>query len=91
MYAVCSPSLSLAPRDTTDCIPTCTDGKLTHRCCHRSDRSQPTQYVDATGAPIKLTPGGTWVEFVPDSPDYPVNVTPAPPSPPASAPPTTRR
>jgi hypothetical protein len=68
------------------------DGKIVRGQWTRSDRSQPTQYVDATGAPIKLTPGGTWVEFVPASPDYPVNVTPAPPSPPpASAPATTRR
>jgi hypothetical protein len=70
------------------------DGKIVRGQWTRSDRSQPTQYVDATGAPIKLTPGGTWVEFVPASPDYPVTVTPGTPSPPPpsdSAPATTRR
>lgn len=72
------------------------DGKIARGQWTRSDRSQPTQYVDASGAPIKLQPGRTWVEFVPASPDYPVNVTPAPaaaPSPPAptTAPSTTRR
>jgi hypothetical protein len=72
------------------------DGKIVRGQWSRSDRSQPTQFVDAAGAPIKLQPGPTWVEFVPASPDYPVNVvpgTPAPPSPstPTTAPPTTRR
>jgi hypothetical protein len=72
------------------------DGKIVRGQWARSDRSQPTQYVDAAGAPIKLQPGPTWVEFVPASPDYPVNVTPgqptAPsPSGPATAPSTTRR
>ena len=72
------------------------DGKIVRGQWARSDRSQPTQYVDASGAPIKLQPGHTWVEFVPASPDYPVNVTPppaAPPSPstPTTAPSTTRR
>ena len=72
------------------------DGKVVRGQWTRSDRSQPTQYVDANGAPVKLAPGRTWVEFVPASPDYPVNVTPgspAPPSPsaPTTAPSTTRR
>lgn len=72
------------------------DGKVVRGQWTRSDRSQPTQYVDAAGAPVKLQPGRTWVEFVPASPDYPVNVTPgapAPPSPssPTNAPSTTRR
>lgn len=47
------------------------DGKLVKGKWARSDRSQPTQYVDAAGAPIKLTPGRTWVEFVPAGLDYP--------------------
>jgi len=68
------------------------DGKIVRGQWTRSDRSQPTQYVDASGAPIKLQPGRTWVEYVPASPDYPVNVTAAPPSAPApSTPATTRR
>ncbi|HMG27956.1 MAG TPA: DUF3048 domain-containing protein [Acidimicrobiia bacterium] len=72
------------------------DGKVARGQWTRSDRSQPTQYVDATGAPIKLQPGRTWVEFVPASPDYPVNVTAPPPTQPSASaapavPPTTRR
>jgi Protein of unknown function (DUF3048) N-terminal domain/Protein of unknown function (DUF3048) C-terminal domain len=67
-------------------------GKLTKGKWSRSDRAQPTQYTDAAGAPIKLTPGRTWIEFLPASPDYPVDVTPGAPTPAAStAPPTTRR
>jgi hypothetical protein len=31
----------------------------------RSDRTQPIQYTDLTGAPMKLTPGRTWVELFP--------------------------
>lgn len=71
------------------------DGKVVRGQWTRADRSQPTQFVDASGARIKLQPGRTWVEFVPASPDYPVNVTaplPTPsPSTPATAPATTRR
>ena len=67
------------------------NGKIVRGKWSRSDRSQDTQFVDAAGAPIKLTPGRTWVEFVPASPDYPVNVTPGAPTPPASAAPTTTR
>jgi hypothetical protein len=67
------------------------NGKIVRGQWSRSDRSQDTQFVDAAGAPIKLQPGRTWVEFVPASPDYPVNVTPGPPAPASSAPPTTRR
>ena len=58
------------------------DGKLIKGTWSRSDRAQPTQYADATGAPIKLRPGSTWVEYLPASLDYPVNVAPAPPAPP---------
>jgi hypothetical protein len=68
------------------------DGKLVKGKWSRADRSQPTQYVDAAGAPIKLPPGRTWVEFLPVGLDYPVAVTPgAPAPPPPTAPPTTRR
>jgi len=41
----------------------------------RSDRSQVTQFTNALGAPIQLTPGPTWVEFVPVS-GVPVNIGP---------------
>jgi hypothetical protein len=67
------------------------DGKIVRGQWTRSDRSQPTQYVNATGAPIKLSPGRTWVEYVPASPDYPVNVTPGAPPPASTAAPTTTR
>ncbi len=40
----------------------------------RSSLSQPTQFVDAKGAPIALQPGPTWVELVPDT--VTVTVTP---------------
>jgi hypothetical protein len=66
------------------------DGKLVKGQWTRGDPSQPTQYVDFTGKPIKLTPGRTWVELLPVGLDYPVNVTPGPPAPPppTPAPPT---
>lgn len=65
------------------------DGKIVRGQWTRSDRAQPTHYVDASGAPIKLQPGRTWVEFVPASPDYPVTVTAPPPGPPSSPGPAT--
>jgi hypothetical protein len=69
-----------------------TDGKLVRGRWSRSDGSQPTQYTDAGGAPIKLAPGRTWVELLPAGPDYPVEVTAGPPATsPTVAPPTTRR
>jgi hypothetical protein len=34
---------------------------------HRTTLGSPTQYVDATGTPIPLAPGQTWVELVPSS------------------------
>jgi hypothetical protein len=40
-------------------------GKLVKATWSRSDRSQVTQFVDASGKPIRLTPGKTWVEFAP--------------------------
>jgi hypothetical protein len=57
------------------------DGKIARGHWARSDRSQPTQYTDAAGNPIKLLPGRTWVEFVSASPDYPVTGTPPAPGP----------
>jgi hypothetical protein len=60
------------------------DGKLVRGRWARTDRSQATQYTDAAGAPIKLTPGRTWVELLPAGPDYPVTVTPGGPGPPSS-------
>jgi hypothetical protein len=31
----------------------------------RSDPAKPAKFVDAAGAPIRLTPGQTWVELAP--------------------------
>jgi Protein of unknown function (DUF3048) N-terminal domain/Protein of unknown function (DUF3048) C-terminal domain len=45
----------------------------------RSTLSQPTQYLSATGQPIPLRPGPTWVELVPTT----VPVTTSPPAPPS--------
>jgi hypothetical protein len=56
------------------------DGKLVRGRWSRTDRTQATQYTDAAGAPIKLTPGRTFVELLPAGPDYPVAVNPAAPA-----------
>jgi len=33
----------------------------------KADESSPWQFLDATGAPVTLTPGNTWIELVPNS------------------------
>ncbi len=70
------------------------NGSLVEGKWARSDRTQPIQYTDINGQPIRLTPGKTWVELV-QAIGYTgalVNVTPAssaaPPTP-TTAPPTT--
>ncbi len=40
-------------------------GKLVKGKWSRTSRTAPIQYTDANGAPIRLTPGRTWVEFDP--------------------------
>jgi hypothetical protein len=50
------------------------DGKVAKGTWSRADRSQPTTYVDANGQPIKLRPGRTWVEYVPNGTDATVAV-----------------
>ncbi len=60
----------------------------------RPDKAQPAKYVDASGNPIPLRPGRTWVELLPVG--SAVDVTPAPTPattvPPATtAPPTTAK
>lgn len=40
-------------------------GRMVKGKWSRSDKTQVTQFTDATGAPLHLTPGTTWVEFVP--------------------------
>jgi hypothetical protein len=42
-----------------------TDGKLVRGRWSRPEAGAVTSYTDASGAPIKLTPGRTWVELVP--------------------------
>lgn len=51
-----------------------TDGKVVKGTWSRPDKKQAAQVLDATGAPIPLTPGQTWVEL-PDS-SYSVTTTP---------------
>jgi hypothetical protein len=58
------------------------NGKMVRGSWSRDDRSQVTRFIDANNQPIALTPGRTWVEFVPDGVDVSVTA----PSPPASAP-----
>jgi hypothetical protein len=41
-------------------------GKVQRGTWSRDDRSQVTKFTDAAGKPIALTPGRTWVEFVPN-------------------------
>ena len=61
-----------------------TQGKVLRGKWNRTDRSQVTQFVDAAGAPVKLAPGRTWVEFAPIG--LPVDViSPPPPAPPPSS------
>jgi hypothetical protein len=60
----------------------------------RPDKTQPAHYVDASGAPILLNPGRTWVELLPvgspvDIVPAPVPVTTVPPT--TVAPPTTKK
>ncbi len=42
------------------------NGKVVKGKWSRSDRSQVTQFTDANGTPVKLTPGKTWVELAPN-------------------------
>jgi hypothetical protein len=58
-------------------------GKMVKGTWSRNDRSQVTSFVDANNQPIRLTPGRTWVEFVPNGQN--VDVTPPAPAPPASS------
>jgi hypothetical protein len=56
------------------------NGKMVRGTWSRNDRSQVTSFTDENHQPIALTPGRTWVEFVPDGVDVSVTA----PSPPAS-------
>ena len=63
-----------------------TDGTVRPGRWVRPDKTQPARYVDATGQPILLRPGRTWVELLPT--DRTVDVTDAP-APATTAPPVT--
>jgi DUF3048 family protein len=58
-------------------------GKLIKGKWSRTSRTTPTAYTDASGAPLRLTPGRTWVEFEPSLAVFPggVDIVPGPPSP----------
>jgi hypothetical protein len=56
-------------------------GKLTKGKWARTDATKPTSFTDATGAPIQLTPGRTWVEFEPSDAVFGgVSIVPGPPT-----------
>jgi len=58
-------------------------GKLIKGKWSRTSRTTPTQFTDASGAPIRLTPGRTWVEFDPSFAIFSgVDIVPGPPLPP---------
>jgi hypothetical protein len=64
-------------------------GKLIKGKWARTSQTAPTQYTDKNGAPIRLTPGRTWVEFDPSFAVFSgVDVVPGAPSP-ATLPTTT--
>jgi hypothetical protein len=48
------------------------NGKLVRGTWSRDDRSQVTKFTDANNQLVSLTPGRTWVEFVPDGVDVSV-------------------
>jgi hypothetical protein len=57
-------------------------GKLIKGKWSRTSRTTPTQFTDASGAPIRLTPGRTWVEFDPSFAIFTgVDIVPGPPLP----------
>jgi hypothetical protein len=71
-----------------------TDGTLREGRWVRPDKTQPAKYVDASGNPILLRPGRTWVEVLPLGSTVAVTPAPAPATtvPPATtAPPTTAK
>jgi hypothetical protein len=54
-----------------------TNGRMIEGVWRRGDKSERIAFLDGAGAPIRLTPGSTWVEL-PD-PSYVVDVNPAVP------------
>jgi len=65
------------------------DGKVVQGTWSRPTRDQITQFLDPNGQPVKLTPGKTWVEFLPTPPfGLGTEITPGPPAPPTTVPTT---
>ncbi len=56
------------------------DGVLRKGRWVRPTRDVPARYVDASGAPIRLRPGTTWVELLPSTSPVDVVAAPVPPS-----------
>ena len=59
------------------------DGKLIRGTWSRAAREEPIRYFDDAGQPVKLLPGTTWVELLPNL--SPVDVVGAPPAPPPAS------
>jgi hypothetical protein len=57
------------------------DGKVVRGTWSRTDRSQVTSFLDANKKPIRLNPGRTWVEFVPNGVSVTVNPASSTPAP----------
>jgi len=63
------------------------DNKLQRVRWVKPNAETPTQFLNAFGVPIALTPGRTWVELLPTG--SPVDLVASPPPPPTTIPPTT--
>ncbi len=63
------------------------NGNLVRGIWTKASDTDPTHYTDAAGVPIKITPGRTWVELLPN--DRTVDVVAAPVPPPTAAAPVT--
>ena len=62
------------------------DNKLLRAKWVKPNVETPTQFLNAFGVPIALTPGRTWVELLPTGSQ--VDLVPSPPPPPTTIPPT---
>jgi len=61
------------------------DGKLIRGTWSRTAREEVIRYFDAAGQPVKILPGSTWVELLPNlSPVDLVAPPPAPGTPPST-------
>jgi len=62
-----------------------TDGQLARGTWTREDANLPAVYTDASGKPIKLAPGRTWVELAAFGPETQLIAPPPPATPPPTA------